>query len=83
MRRMRSIKKAAADYKTVDPSTSVTIYYLRKIILSGEFSCRKSGGRYLIDMDKLDNYLTAQDDQEVAVEPESDKWERRQVRKID
>ena len=57
MARMRTIESAYREIKQDDPNTSITKYYLREIVINGKIPFRKSGKRFLFDMDKLEDYL--------------------------
>ena len=58
MKRIRAIKDAIAEIKAADPKTAVTEHFLRRIIVSGELQSIRSGNKYLIDMDRLEDYLS-------------------------
>jgi len=55
--RIRTIKHAAEHIKKMDPETTVGEFYIRQLILSGKLRCNKSGNRYLVDLDRLEEYL--------------------------
>ena len=57
MARMRLLKEAYSEIKANDPDTALTIYAVRKMVLSGEIPHHKAGKRYLINMDLLEAYL--------------------------
>lgn len=57
MARIRTIESAYREIKANDPNTSITKYYIREIIINGKIPFRKSGKRFLFDMDKLEEYL--------------------------
>jgi hypothetical protein len=57
MLRMRLLKEAYNEIKAKDPNTALSIYALRKMVLSGEIPHHKAGTRYLINMDTLEAYL--------------------------
>nr|WP_315021721.1 DNA-binding protein [uncultured Aminipila sp.] len=57
MVRIRTIQQAAAEIKKADENTAVTEFYIRQLVNNGEIPTRKSGGKYLINMDILLSYL--------------------------
>lgn len=57
MARMRTIESAYREIKQDDPNTSITKYYIREIVINGKIPFRKSGKRFLFDMDILEKYL--------------------------
>jgi excisionase family DNA binding protein len=57
MTRIRTIQQAAAEIKDKDKKTAVTEFYIRKLVNSGEVPSHKSGGKHLINMDILENFL--------------------------
>ncbi len=58
MLRMRTIKEAVAEIKEKDSKTAVTQYFLRQLVLSKKIPYVMSGGKYLINMDVLEDYLS-------------------------
>ena len=65
--RMRTVGEAARELKKLDPSTAVTEYHIRRLVLSGKLPRLKAGKKYLINFDALLDYL-AQPCEEVYVE---------------
>lgn len=65
--RMRTVSEAARELKKLDPSTAVTEYHIRRLVLSGKLPRLKAGKKYLINFDTLLDYL-AQPCEEVYVE---------------
>ncbi|MGI6152972.1 MAG: hypothetical protein ACOYJB_03940 [Christensenellaceae bacterium] len=57
MLKMRTIKQAAEEIRSLDPHTAITEYAIRQIILSESVPCVKRGRKYLINMDALLQYL--------------------------
>lgn len=55
--RMRLLKDAAAEIKTVDPGTAVTPYYIRQLALEGKIKSTMAGRKRLINFDDLLAYL--------------------------
>ena len=56
--RMRTIKEAAAEIKSIDSGTAVTEYHIRQLALSGVLPRVKAGKKYLINLDTLIEYLS-------------------------
>lgn len=57
---IRTIKGAVEELRKSDPETPVSEGMLRRWIIAGELPSRKSGNKYLIDMDVLNNFLKGQ-----------------------
>lgn len=57
MLRIRTIKTAVAEQKSKDPNCELTENALRQWIKSGQIRCVRSGAKYLIDLDVLEEYL--------------------------
>lgn len=55
--RMRTIKQCAEIFKKSDPDTEVNEYYLRRLLKEESSLAVKSGNKFLINMDKLIDYL--------------------------
>ncbi len=55
--RMRTIDEAFAYLKEKDPETALTRYYLRQLVLSGAVPSAKAGRKYLVNLDRLEEYL--------------------------
>ena len=55
--RMRTVHEAAQELKQLDPSTAVTEYHIRRLVLSGKLPKIKAGKKYLINLDLLLDYL--------------------------
>ncbi|WP_085833870.1 hypothetical protein [Clostridium merdae] len=58
--RMRLLKEAAAEIKTVDPGTAVTPYFIRQLALEGKVKSVMAGRKRLINLDDLLQYLDLQ-----------------------
>lgn len=61
MVRYRTIRGAHESIKEVDPGTAITEYWIRQLVLNEEIKSKKSGVKYLIDLDELIKYLTEAD----------------------
>jgi len=57
MARMRTIKTAVGDQRAADPGCALTETALRRWILTGQIPCVRCGGKYLIDLDVLEEHL--------------------------
>lgn len=57
MPRMRTIRQAAQQVKSADPSTALTETALRRLLTTGALPCVRVGVKYLIDLDALEAYL--------------------------
>lgn len=58
MSKMRTITEAYAHLKESDPDTAITPYGLRRLVVSGKIPCIKSGNKYLLNLDLLEEYLS-------------------------
>lgn len=57
MARMRTIEEAAKHIREKDPGTAITSYSIRRKVKSGEIPSWKSGKKYLIDIDLLEQHF--------------------------
>lgn len=55
--RIRTIKQAAEYFRTKDPETCITEWYIRELVRNGKFKCHKAGKRYLINLDSFQEWL--------------------------
>jgi len=55
--RLRTQKELMAEIRDLDPNTALTPYALRRLVLSGKIPTVRSGRRYLIDADCIEEYL--------------------------
>ena len=55
--RMRTVHEAAQEMKKLDPSTAVTEYHIRRLVLDGVLPRIKAGKKYLINLDSLLEYF--------------------------
>lgn len=58
--RMRLLKEAAEEIKTVDPGTAITPYFIRQLALEGKVKSVMAGRKRLINLDDLLQYLDLQ-----------------------
>jgi hypothetical protein len=61
MIRARTIKDAAAYFKTVDPQTALTEYAIRTLLRTGKVPCVRMGKKYLVTIEALEAYLASDD----------------------
>ena len=54
--KIRTIDQAIAEIKENDPNTAITRYALKQLIINGEIPYKKSGKKYLLNMDDIDRY---------------------------
>ena len=59
MGRLRTINEAHKYLKEQDPGTSVTPYFLRSLVYDGAIPHIKAGKKFLIDIDSLEDQLSA------------------------
>ncbi|WP_324823104.1 hypothetical protein [Sinanaerobacter sp. ZZT-01] len=57
MVRMRTIEQAAKEIKKADQNTCITKYYIRSLVTTGQIPSKKSGSKFLINMDLLERFL--------------------------
>lgn len=57
MSEIRTIEKAVEELKAVDPQTAITAWALRRLVVSGEIPSRKTGKKYLLNMDDVKRYF--------------------------
>lgn len=55
--RMRTIQEAAAELRRIDPSTAITPYFIRRLVLNGTIPHVKAGNKRLVNLDTLLEYL--------------------------
>ena len=57
MGRFRTIRGVLEYIRDRDPATAITEHYLRKLVVSGALASRRSGTRYLVDLDDVDRFF--------------------------
>lgn len=65
--RMRTLDQCAVYFKEQDPETTLTRYRIRQMVLNGTIPHVMCGKKYLVNLDKLIEYLS---EPETAPEPE-------------
>lgn len=60
MRRLRTINEAVRFLKEQDPETSLTPYFIRRMIVDGQVPTVMAGKKYLVDIDALLDYFENQ-----------------------
>ena len=53
----RTIRDAAAHYRELDPGTAITENYIRRLVVTGAVPATKSGKKYLVSLEALDDYF--------------------------
>ncbi|NCB25420.1 MAG: hypothetical protein EOM62_08110 [Bacteroidia bacterium] len=53
MRRLRTINETVRFLKEQDPDTSLTPYFIRRMIVDGQVPTVMAGKKYLVDLDAL------------------------------
>ena len=56
--RLRTIEQAYRHFKEADKETAVTRNSIRKLIINGTIPSLKSGSKYLIDLNALEDYFS-------------------------
>ena len=56
--RMRTLDECYNELKAIDPNTSVSKYFIRRLAVSGTIPCIMAGRKRLINFDKLLAYLS-------------------------
>ena len=54
--RLRTIDGAYKEIRSQDEHTAITKYRIRELVINGEIPARKSGKKWLIDLDDLFKY---------------------------
>lgn len=57
MARMRTIDETIAYIKEQDEHTALTKTAIRRLVVTGELPCVRVGAKYLISLEKLEEYL--------------------------
>lgn len=55
--RMRTIEQAADYVREHDPETALTKTAIRRKVLTGEIPSTRAGKKYLLDLDRLEEFL--------------------------
>lgn len=75
--RMRTIEQCAAYFKEQDPATTLTKYRIRELVLNKTVPHVMCGKKYLVNLDKLIEYLSGpEQEQEKKPEPKRVKIRR-------
>lgn len=54
--RIRTIGKAFEEIRRIDPETCITKNFIKNLIINGDIPYRKTGNRFLIDVDDVIRY---------------------------
>ena len=65
IQRMRTIDQAIAYIREVDPETALTKNALRCLVISKAIPSTRIGKKYLLSLEKLDEFLQAADNEPV------------------
>lgn len=57
MAKIRTIEKAFDEIKRLDPDTCITKHFIKNLIINGDIPYRKTGNRFLIDVDDVMIYM--------------------------
>lgn len=57
MKKVRTIESAYKEIHKRDPNSGLSRSYLRKLVVSGEIPSKKSGNRYLITLEDINDYF--------------------------
>lgn len=57
MKKIRTIRQAADEFRAADPQTPITQSLLRRMIAEGTIPYAKTGNKYLLDFDILEQVL--------------------------
>lgn len=66
MARMRTISQTMKYLKEKDPDTSITEWWLRSMLRSGELKSHRAGNKYLVNLDYLELYLSGFSENEIT-----------------
>lgn len=55
--RIRTIKSAWEELHQIDPHSAISLHYIRTLVINGTVPSLRSGSKYLVEMDKLFQYL--------------------------
>lgn len=55
--RLRTITTCYEDIKRIDQNTAINKWLLRRLVNEGKISYRKSGNKFLIDLDEVLEYF--------------------------
>ena len=69
MTHVRTIKEAAAHFKTMDEGTCLTETAIRTLVRTGKVASTKVGKKYLVSLETLEEYLQGKVDIEEPTLP--------------
>jgi len=58
VKKIRTIRQAADEFRAADPQTPITQSLLRRMIAAGTMPYTKTGNKYLLDFDTLEQVLS-------------------------
>lgn len=65
--RMRTIDQAAEYVRAIDPDTALTKTAIRRKVIAGEIPSSRAGRKYLLDLDRLEEFLFSPSDGAAAL----------------
>jgi len=57
--RLRTIKGAIKEIRTMDPASAISEYWLRGMVRDGSIPCIKSGNKHLLDLDLVTSLMNS------------------------
>lgn len=57
MLRLRTIKEVVQYFKERDPGTAITEHCIRSLITNQKISFVRNGSKFLVDLEKIENYF--------------------------
>lgn len=57
MKKIRTIESAYKEIHKRDPKSNLSRSFLRKLVITGEIPSKKSGNRYLVTLEDIDDYF--------------------------
>ena len=64
--KLRTIKSAYAEIKSMDPNTALTEWAVRQVVISGLIPSRRAGTKYLVNLSSVLDYFGAGDSNDCA-----------------
>lgn len=65
--RMRTIDQAAEYVRAIDPDTALNKTAIRRKVIAGEIPSSRAGRKYLLDLDRLEEFLFSPSDGAAAL----------------
>lgn len=80
--RMRTINQCAEIFKEQDPETKITKNYIRTLVVDGKIPYVECGKKYLINLDKLIEFLSGPQQEEKEEEKPKKKPKGYKIRRL-